>query len=81
MAKLDLKSLSIQELKTELENTQKHYSSLKFSNAVASLENTAEIKTVRRNIARINTELRARELAETGLPPRDKIIARRRKSK
>lgn len=81
MAKLDLKSLSIQELGAELENTQKHYYGLKFNNAISTLENNAEIKTVRRNIARINTELRTRELAETGLPARDKIIARRRKSK
>lgn len=80
MAKLELKGLSVQELNDELENTQKHYYSLKFNNAVSSLENTAEIKSVRRNIARIKTEIRAKELAES-TQKRDKIQARRRLAK
>ncbi|WMX14818.1 50S ribosomal protein L29 [Aureispira sp. CCB-E] len=80
MAKLELKGLSVQELNEELETTQKHYYSLKFNNAVSSLENTAEIKTVRRNIARIKTEIRAKELAES-TQKRDKIQARRRLAK
>ncbi len=80
MAKLELKELSVQELNDELESTQKQYYSLKFNNAVATLDNTAEIKSVRRNIARIKTELRARELAES-TQKRDKIRLRRRLAK
>lgn len=80
MAKLELKGLSVQELNEELENTQKHYYSLKFNNAVSSLENTAEIKSVRRNIARIKTEIRAKELVES-TQKRDKIQTRRRLAK
>lgn len=80
MANLDLKGLSVQDLKTELETAQKHFYSLKFNHAVATLENTAEIKSVRRNIARIKTEIRARELAES-TQKRDKIQARRRLAK
>ncbi|BDS14205.1 50S ribosomal protein L29 [Aureispira anguillae] len=80
MAKLELKGLSVQELNEELENTQKHYYSLKFNNAVSSLENTAEIKSVRRNIARIKTEIRAKELVDS-TQKRDKIQARRRLAK
>lgn len=80
MAKLELKGLSVQELNDELENIQKHYYSLKFNNAVSSLENTAEIKAVRRNIARIKTEVRARELVES-TQKRDKIQTRRRIAK
>lgn len=80
MAKLELKGLTVQQLNEELETAQKHYYSLKFNNAVATLENTAEIKTVRRNIARIKTELRAQELAES-TQKRDKIRARRRLAK
>lgn len=80
MAKLELKGLNVQQLNEELETAQKEYYSLKFNNAVSTLENTAQIKTVRRNIARIKTELRAQELAEsTG--KRDKIQARRRLAK
>ena len=80
MAKVELKGLSDQELNTELENTQKHLYTLKFNNAVSSLENTAEIKLTRRNIARIKTEMRTRELAES-TQKRDKIQARRRVAK
>ena len=80
MAKLELKGLSVQELNEELENTQKHLYSLKFNNAVSSIENTSEVKFTRRKIARINTEVRARELAESTVK-RDKIQTRRRLAK
>jgi large subunit ribosomal protein L29 len=80
MAKLELNGLSVQELNQELETTQKHYYSLKFNNAVSSLENTAEIRSVRRNIARIKTEIRAKELVDS-TQKRDKKQARRRLAK
>lgn len=80
MAKLDLKGRSVDELKEELETTQKHYYSLKFNNAVTPLENTAEIRNVRRNIARIKTALRGQEL-EGSTQKRDKIQTRRRLAK
>ena len=64
----------------ELENTQKHLYSLKFNNAVSSIENTAEVRLTRRNIARIKTEIRAKELVESNIK-RDKIQLRRRLAK
>ena len=63
MAKLEIKGLSVEDLTTEFEDMEKHLYSLSFSNAVSTLENTSEIKITRRNVARIKTELRARELA------------------
>ncbi len=80
MAKLELKGLSVQELNQQLDKTEETYYSLKYNNAVSSLENTSELKLVRRNIARIKTELRAKELAES-TQKRDKIQARRRAKK
>jgi large subunit ribosomal protein L29 len=80
MAKIELEGLSVQELNDELETIQKHYYSLKFNNAASSLENTAEIKNVRRNIARIKTEIRAKELVDS-TQKRDKIQLRRRLAK
>jgi len=71
-----MKGLSVQELKDELLRVEKHYYSLKFNNAASTLENTAEIKSVRRNIARLKTELRANELAGS-TQKRDKIRLRR----
>jgi large subunit ribosomal protein L29 len=80
MAKIELEGLSVQELNDELETIQKHYYALKFNNAASSLENTAEIKNVRRNIARIKTEIRAKELVDS-TQKRDKIQLRRRLAK
>ena len=80
MAKLDLKGKSVEALNEELASTTQHYNDLKFNNAVAALENTAEIRSVRRNIARIKTAIRAHEL-ETSTTPRDRIQARRRLAK
>jgi large subunit ribosomal protein L29 len=80
MAKIELEGLSVQDLNGELETIQKHYYTLKFNNAASSLENTAEIKNVRRNIARIKTEIRAKELVES-TQKRDKIQLRRRLAK
>jgi large subunit ribosomal protein L29 len=80
MAKIELEGLSVQELNDELETIQKHYYALKFNNAASSLENTAEIKNVRRNIARIKTEIRAKELVGS-TQKRDKIQLRRRLAK
>lgn len=80
MAKLELKDLDVQGLNQKLEETENAYHSMKYNNAVSSLENTSELKLVRREIARIKTEIRARELA--GSPQkRDKIQARRRREK
>lgn len=71
-----MKSLSVQEINEELLGVEKHYYSLKFNNAASTLENTAEIRSVRRNIARLKTELRAKELAGS-TQKRDKITLRR----
>jgi large subunit ribosomal protein L29 len=80
MSKSELKGLSVQELNDELESIEKHYYTLKFNNAASTLENTAEIKNVRRNIARVKTEIRAKELSES-TQKRDKIQLRRRLAK
>jgi large subunit ribosomal protein L29 len=80
MSKSELKGLSVQELNDELEIIEKHYYTLKFNNAASTLENTAEIKNVRRNIARVKTEIRAKGLSESTLK-RDKIQLRRRLAK
>jgi large subunit ribosomal protein L29 len=80
MSKSELKGLSVQDLNDELESIEKHYYTLKFNNAASTLENTAEIKNVRRNIARVKTEIRAKELSES-TQKRDKIQLRRRLAK
>jgi|AACY02.16.fsa_nt_gi ribosomal protein L29 len=64
MAKVDLKSLSDEalvhhELRLERELVRKN-----FSHKTNQLENTAELKVLRRSIARTRTEERAREVAQ-----------------
>ena len=64
MAKKDkLAQMDLNELVDELRETKHEALNLRFRNATGQLENTAEIKKVRRPIARINTLIREREIA------------------
>ena len=51
----DLKNKSDAELAQELVDAKKELFNLRFQNAVNQLDNTARIKEVRKNIARIQT--------------------------
>ena len=51
----ELKAKSVDELQTELVSAKKELFNLKFQNATNQLDNTARIKEVRKNIARIQT--------------------------
>ena len=46
-----------------LAETKEELFNLRFQNATGQLDNHASIRETRRNVARINTELRAREIA------------------
>jgi large subunit ribosomal protein L29 len=56
--------LTLAELVAELRESKQEALNLRFRNATGQLENTAEITRVRRQIARINTLIRQREIAE-----------------
>jgi len=51
----DLKAKTVAELNEELTAAKKELFNLRFQNATNQLDNTARIKEVRRNIARIQT--------------------------
>ena len=51
----DLKAKSEAELAQDLTNAKKELFNLRFQNATNQLDNTARIKEVRKNIARIQT--------------------------
>ena len=53
----DLKNASVAELNAQLVEAKKELFNLRFQNATNQLENTARIKEVRRNIARIQTAM------------------------
>jgi len=58
-----LAEMDMSELVDELRQTKHEALNLRFRNATGQLENTAEIPKVRRQIARINTLIRQREIA------------------
>jgi large subunit ribosomal protein L29 len=58
-----LAEMDMNELVDELRETKHEALNLRFRNATGQLENTAEITKVRRQIARINTLIREREIA------------------
>ena len=58
----DIRNTETQELLNKVEEYKKELFGLRFQQATAQLENTARIKTVRKNIARIKTIIREREL-------------------
>jgi large subunit ribosomal protein L29 len=62
--KSELAEMSLSELIDELRETKQEALNLRFRNATGQLENTAEIRKVRRQIARINTFIRQREIEE-----------------
>ena len=51
----ELKNKSVEELNQELVSAKKELFNLRFQNATNQLDNTARIREVRKNIARIQT--------------------------
>ncbi|WRS29070.1 50S ribosomal protein L29 [Actinomycetaceae bacterium MB13-C1-2] len=58
----DLDAMDDAQLRKELERAKAELFNLRFSQAVGSLEDSGRMKSVRRNIARIYTIAREREL-------------------
>lgn len=62
MKKEEIKELSIQELKASIEAAEKAYRELKVTHAISPIDNPAKITADRREIARMKTVLRQKEL-------------------
>ena len=56
----ELKSLTVADLQSQLVDAKKELFNLRFQNATNQLDNTARIKEVRRNIARIQGAITAK---------------------
>jgi|TARA_B100001939_G_C16835090_1_gene570494 large subunit ribosomal protein L29 len=61
---IKLNGLSKAELEELLSDTRSSLSKLKMNHKTAELENPIELRDLRRNVARILTELRSREIQE-----------------
>jgi large subunit ribosomal protein L29 len=69
----DLAELDLPELVERLAEAKDTYFKLRIRNATGQLDNTAELRRVRREIARINTFLRQREIAAAEGPEGERV--------
>lgn len=80
----ELQTYSTSELETELEQTEASLQKMRFDHAIKGLEDPMRLREVRRDIARLKTELRRREVAALSpeeLSNRSKMRSRRRAGK
>lgn len=64
MKSTEIKELTIQELLERLESEENLMVRMKMNHAVSPLDNPNKIVETRRNIARLKTEVRARQIIE-----------------
>ncbi|WP_404403603.1 50S ribosomal protein L29 [Pelagibacterium halotolerans] len=58
----DVRAKTVDELNDELVNLKKEQFNLRFQRATQQLENTAQVRKVRRDIARVQTVLREKRV-------------------
>ena len=79
---LELQDFTDEDLINEIQETENQYQKMKFDHAVTGLDNPITLREVRRDIARMKTEVRRRAISaldEEGIQNRSKIRARRKK--
>ncbi len=62
MKQSEIKELSTADLQDKLEALKKNYTELKMAHAITPLENPLQLRSLRKTVARIATELTKREL-------------------
>ncbi len=60
----EIREMSVEELNEKLSSLKEELFALRFQHAVNQLENTARLKAVKKDIARVKTILRETELAQ-----------------
>ena len=68
MTAKELHIQSVEDLTNELSNLQESLFNQRFRNILGQLEDTSQLNKIRRDIARIKTILRARELGVESTP-------------
>ena len=58
----ELREMTIDELRKKDQELRKELFNLRFQHAIHQLENTARLKLVRRDIARVNTVIREKQM-------------------
>ncbi len=64
MKNTDIQKLSIDELKENIKGEAQKLQKLHFAHAISPIENPMQIRVSRKNIARLETELRQKEMAK-----------------
>jgi len=77
----ELADMTVEQLQSEYELTVSGFNKMKIDHAIRGLENPLSLKEARRDVARLATEIRRRELADVDPSTRTKIRARRRRNK
>ncbi|CAM4061158.1 MULTISPECIES: 50S ribosomal protein L29 [Flavobacterium] len=62
MKQSEIKNLSAAELQEKLSELKRTYAELKTAHTISPIENPLQIKTIRRAVARVATEITKREL-------------------
>ncbi|WP_242926691.1 50S ribosomal protein L29 [Pontibacter vulgaris] len=62
MKNSEIKALSLEELKEKLNTENSNMQNLRFAHAISPLENPMKIRETKKAIARLNTEIRRREI-------------------
>ena len=65
MKATEIRKLSDAELAKKLDEGRAELFNLRFQMATSQLDNTSRVKLVKRDIARVLTEIRAREIAQS----------------
>jgi large subunit ribosomal protein L29 len=60
----EIKSLSREELAQRLKAEQENFQKLKFAHAISPIENPMKIRETRKLIARLNTQLKIKDLQD-----------------
>lgn len=63
MKAVEIRALSADDLQSKLKEARAELFNLRFQVATGQLDNTARVKEVKKDIARIQTEMRAREMS------------------
>ncbi len=62
MKQSEITKLSLEDLNEQLASLKKNYTDLKMTHVISPLESPMELRELRRNVARLATELTKREL-------------------
>lgn len=80
----DMASFQVEDLLGELDELKQEYRRMQLDHALRGLPNPLMLRAVRRDIARINTEIRKREIGEMSsedIAGRSRLRARRRRQR